>query len=185
MILKKEFYFVRHGQTDHNISHQNLKEDHPPHIPLNETGRQQAQLIEPLIASLPIQTICASPMKRVQETREIIAVRLQAACHELEHLSECNSQMWREMVRRGMGSSIPDEGDLRLFFDRVLKGINHALSLPGPLLVVAHGGVHWALCCLMAVQDHAWALDNCGVVHFSVDSTEQWVAKRLKTDAGL
>lgn len=57
MILKKEFYFVRHGQTDYNIAKHKKDLDHPIDIPLNDTGRTQAKLIEPLVAVLPIQTI--------------------------------------------------------------------------------------------------------------------------------
>jgi len=39
MITKKEFYFVRHGQTDYNLK--TVKVDHPSHVSLNETGRRQ------------------------------------------------------------------------------------------------------------------------------------------------
>ena len=74
MITKKEFYFVRHGQTDHNVMEGKDKGDHPADIPLNAVGRNQALLIEPTIALLPVQTICASPLKRVQETKERIAL---------------------------------------------------------------------------------------------------------------
>ena len=40
MILKKEFYFVRHGQTDYNISKDRKDLDHPFDITLNDTGRE-------------------------------------------------------------------------------------------------------------------------------------------------
>jgi probable phosphoglycerate mutase len=180
MILKKEFYFVRHGQTDHNL-HCGIQkgEDHPADIPLNETGKNQALLIEPTIASLPIQTICASPLKRVQQTKEIIAPNLQVEHHIIDDLSECSALIWKEMVRHGMYSSLPQEGIAREFMDRILRGINQALALPGPTLVVAHGGVHWALCCLMGIQEHEWAITNCLPVHFSVGEQNQWIAKKL------
>ncbi len=45
MIFQKEFYFVRHGQTDYNIIEEKRKEDHPDDIPLNETGKNQAKSI--------------------------------------------------------------------------------------------------------------------------------------------
>lgn len=178
MILQKEFYFVRHGQTDHNL--RKIKDkDHPADISLNNTGKDQATAIEPIIALLPIQTICASPMKRVQETKQLATARLQALHHEIHDLRECSAKAWKEMASQGMYSALPKEGKARLFIDRVRSGINEALSLPGPLLIVAHGGVHWALCCLMGIELHEWTIDNCGIVHFSVGPQGKWIALRL------
>ncbi len=179
MILQKEFYFIRHGQTDHNISVVNPKEDHPSETPLNETGRKQAKLIEPTISLLPIQTICSSPLKRAQETKEIISSKLIVDHHEIHDLGECSMQIWNEMSRLGMYTSLPKEGAARQFMDRVRNGLNHALSLPGPTLVVAHGGVHWAICCLMGIEEHAWAIDNCVPVHFSFEEKGKWIARKL------
>lgn len=179
MILKREFYFVRHGQTDHNLLEIKDRGDHTAEVPLNETGKMQAVKIEPLIASLPVKTICSSPMKRVQETKEIIAARLVADHCEIDELSECSAKVWGEMRAWGMFSSLPKEGDARLFMDRVREGLNRALLLPGPTLIVAHGGVHWAACCLMGIEDHGWAVENCAVVHFSIGDAGQWVAKKL------
>lgn len=179
MIREKEFYFVRHGQTDHNISSANLKVDQPTDIPLNETGRAQAQKIEPLISSLLIRTVCASPMRRVQETKELITPKLQASHHAIPDLGECSAATWREMAGLGMYSPLPETGSVRNFMDRVQRGVNEALLLPGPLLIVAHGGIHWALCCLLRIEDHKWGIDNCIPVHFSIDETGKWTARKL------
>ena len=118
-------------------------------------------------------------MKRVQETKEIITVKLQAPHHEIHELGECSAKTWKEMASLGMYSSIPKEGEARLFMEKVRKGINQVLALPGPSLIVAHGGVHWALCCLMSINTHDWALNNCGVVHFSIGTQEEWIATKL------
>ncbi len=174
MITKKQFYFVRHGQTDHNLLEGDDKGDHHGDIPLNQTGREQAAQIEPLVANLPIETICASPMKRAQETKEIISARLQALHHEIEDLGECSAKIWKEMTRLGMYSPLPSDGEAHMFMERVRRGLNAALSLPGPALVVAHGGVHWAICCLIQMADHEWKLENCGVVHFLMDVSGNW-----------
>ena len=58
MILHKEFYFVRHGQTDHNLLEGRDKGDHPDDISLNETGKNQAKFIHSIISTLPIKTVC-------------------------------------------------------------------------------------------------------------------------------
>lgn len=39
MILQKEFYFVRHGETNHNILDGPDKGDHPDDLSLNEIGK--------------------------------------------------------------------------------------------------------------------------------------------------
>jgi uncharacterized phosphatase len=179
MIPKREFYFVRHGQTDHNISEGNLKEDHPIDIPLNQTGKEQAAEIESIIALLPVKTICASRMRRAQETKNIITSRLQSPHYEIHDLGECSSEIWREMTKLGMHSSPPTDSPAFLFMEQVRRGLCDALSLPGPCLIVAHGGVHWAACCLMNIKHHEWSLENCGVVHFSLDVNQQWIAKKL------
>lgn len=174
-ILKKEFYFVRHGQTDHNGS-KDEKVDLPAHIALNSTGLTQAKGIESLIASLPIKTVCCSPFKRAQETKDIITSRLFVHHCEIEELGECSTLIWKEMTNLGARAYFEANDSVRNFMDRVLKGINQALSQQGPVLIVAHGGIHWAICCFLGLNCE-WAIDNCVPVHFTVEN-DQWSARR-------
>lgn len=175
----KSFYYVRHGQTDFNLKEGKNKGDHLGDVPLNATGRAQAKAIEPLIARLPIRTICCSPMRRAVETKEIIAERLRAAHVAIDDLRECNKAIWDGMRELGMYSPLPESGHVRLFMDRVKKGIDEALQHEAPALVIAHGGVHWALCCLSNIVDHPWAIDNCAIVHFTIHGDGIWKAKLL------
>lgn len=69
MILKRDFYFIRHGQTDHNQSL--AKTDHGD-ISLNRNGKEQAQSIASIACQIPLQTICCSPLKRAKETKELL-----------------------------------------------------------------------------------------------------------------
>lgn len=172
--MGKEFYFVRHGETDHNRKEGPDKGDHPPDISLNEVGETQARLIEPIIASLPIQTICASPLRRVQQTKALITPRLEVPHYEFHELGECSALIWKEMSKYGMYALPPLDGAARNFMERVQKGIDEVLKLPGPALVIAHGGVHWALCCLLGIRTHEWAIHNCGVVHFTQTADQGW-----------
>ena len=64
------------------------------------------------------------------------------------------------------------------FMQKVRYGINEALPKEGPVLIVAHGGTHWAICCFMKVH-HDWVIDNCQLVHFSISATGEWQAKIL------
>lgn len=179
MILQKEFYFVRHGQTDHNVCEGVDTEDHPQEISLNETGKNQARLIEPLLSGLPIKTICSSPLNRAKETRDIISKRILAPHVEINDLGECSSRIWQEMVRCGMYTPIPREGVVSQFMETVFHGLTVALSLKGPSLIVAHGGVHWAICCLLEIKEHEWIIDNCIPVCFSMKENKKWIARKL------
>lgn len=176
MILKKEFYFIRHGQTEHNIAA--FKVDHDD-ISLNATGLRQAQAIEPIISSLPIKSICFSPLKRAKETKDIISVNIHAPHYEIPELGECSRLIWDDMTKLGTNAIDAPLPHVREFLKRTLSGINQALSLDGPVLVVAHGGIHWALSCLTQVKDHTWIIDNCVPVHFSLGPDGGWQARKL------
>lgn len=177
MIHKKEFYFVRHGQTDYNILPDHHKIDHPD-VSLNATGRTQAHTIEPLIASLPVKTICCSPYKRAQETKQIVTSRLTATHHELEELGECSAAIWQEMCVLGRATSERAQESVRQFLERVRIGLNQALSQEGPVLIIAHGGVHFAICSWMNLADHDWAVDNCVPIRFYLNQN-QWAAEAV------
>lgn len=176
MITKKEFYLIRHGQTDYNLSL--LKVDHED-VSLNATGFKQAQSVEPIMATLPVKTVCCSPLKRAKETKEIVCTRLQASHYEVAELGECSVKVWNDMTQCGVNASASSERHVQTFMQRVINGINQALSFEGPVLVVAHGGIHWTLCCLMGIKNHEWMIDNCLPVHFFIGHEGYWEAKRL------
>lgn len=176
MIPLKEFYFIRHGQTDYNL-HQ-MKVDHPPHIPLNATGRNQALAIEPIIAKLPVKSICCSPMIRAVETKEIVTPRLSVPQFEIPNLGECNALVWQEMPPLKEKALTEGREPVLGFIQRVLMGVQSALSYEGPVLIIAHGGVHWALCSILNIKDHEWATENCVPIHFYFEYG-QWHANKI------
>lgn len=175
IIQKKEFYYLRHGQTDHNKAA--AKTDHGD-IPLNETGRAQAQTIEDIIAALPVKTVCCSPLRRAQETKEIVTKRLQANHVDLAGLTECTCEIWSKMTALGPEAHLCTEDPVKSFMQQVRNGVNQALSQEGPVLIVAHGGIHWAMCCLMGIE-HEWKIGNCVPVHFTLGENGKWLAKTL------
>lgn len=177
MIYKKDFFFIRHGQTDHNVS--DIKTDHYD-ASLNPIGLRQAQIIEPIVASLPIKSVCCSPLKRAKETKEIVCSQLKVIHYEIPELTECTMQIWSDMIACGACAYESDQAHVRAFMERVLTGINQALSCEGPVLIVAHGGIHWAICCLMEITEHNWVVENCLPVHFSIGTEGKWKATKLK-----
>ena len=175
--MDQEFYFIRHGQTDYNLLKGEDRGDHPEDIPLNAKGRSQASSIAPHVKTLPFQTVCTSPLKRVLQTHSLCVES--ENYHTINNLTECNCAIWDEMRNHTPGYSPPRSELLQGFFDRVCQGIDEALLHPGPQLVIAHGGIHYAFCCVNQISDHNWTLDNCGIVHFRRATSGSWQAKLL------
>lgn len=69
----KEIFVFRHGETDWNKA--GLMQGHTD-IPLNETGRRQALVLQEYFAKHPIDVILCSDLGRARETAEIARGRL-------------------------------------------------------------------------------------------------------------
>lgn len=179
MRYKEEFYFVRHGQTDHNIIEGKDKGNLNADIPLNETGRSQAKMIEPLISSLPIRSVCSSPLKRALETKQIITSIVEVDHYTIDELGECSAAIWNSLVEQGVGSPLPNDGMAGEFIERVRTGLRKTLTLPPRSLIVSHGGVHLALCAILAIENHDWIIGNCVPVHFYLEDDGKWKAKKM------
>lgn len=176
MITKKEFYFIRHGQTDYNLSGE--KVDHGD-VSLNPVGLRQAKEVAPIIATLPVKSICFSPLKRARETKELISTQLLAPDYEMAALGECSLQIWNDMTLCGPHAYHSGKEHVKGFIERTRSGVNEALSLEGTPLLVSHGGIHWAICCLMELTEHDWIIENCLPVHFFPDDRGGWGARNL------
>ncbi len=167
---QREFYFVRHGQTHPHSGSTDIS--------LNQVGRQQALALKETIAPLPVQTVCFSPLKRAMETKEILMAHLCKQEHLIHDLSECSRQVWDEMT--SLGSVAYQEGSVAVkgFMNQALRGLYQALSHPDPVLIIAHGGIHWAICYFLEIEDHSWLVENCVPLHFT--NKNGWKAKMLK-----
>ena len=178
MLIEKEFYFVRHGQTDWNINHQAQGQTD---VPLNATGRQQAKAAGQSAAHLMFSTIYSSPLSRAIETAEEIAKMTGGKISVLQGLAECSwgvregcvKGVWFEKWKRGI--EIPDGAELyEEFLDRALGAINQALLSPEPVLIVAHGGIYWAVQ-LYALRSMDEPLPNAMIVrHIPPSDNSPW-----------
>jgi broad specificity phosphatase PhoE len=148
MLKTRDFYFVRHGETDWNREGRGMGQKD---VPLNSRGIEQAHAAAQILKQQPIETICFSPLARAKQTAEIIADHIKVPLFEIPDLVEC---CWGEFEGKIKGQWIADwiggadipgaekHGD---FQKRALTGVNQALEHEGHVLIVSHGGVFWAV----------------------------------------
>jgi probable phosphoglycerate mutase len=149
------FWFLRHGETDYNakgLSQGALD------ISLNATGRAQAALAGPVLANRGIVAIVSSPMLRTRETTEIVNRSL--------NLPVTFEPDLREVIFGGMegkpllpwfpewmaGTYTPEGAEsFAELTARIGAVLPRLLSQPGPILIVAHGGVFRAIRTLFGI----------------------------------
>jgi broad specificity phosphatase PhoE len=149
MLKHRPFYYLRHGQTDWNLEHRAQGQQD---VDLNDTGRAQAEAAVLGLLDKGIATICCSPLKRARETASILGKALGVPIVIVEDLKEANWGV-REGEYRGAwfsewrsGAVTPARAEpYDAFLLRALQGINTALECTGPVLIVAHGGIYWAV----------------------------------------
>ena len=165
MMRCREFFFVRHGQTDHNTG--KIQGEHGD-IRLNTVGLAQAEAIEPFIATLPLRVVFYSPMQRARETKDIITRRISTRCLEIPEFTECPCSVWEE-IRQGSA-----KGALaKQFMERVKDGLQKVLVEEGPALIVAHGGVYSAIFTWLNLKGGR-IIDNCIPMRFFLNPKGYW-----------
>lgn len=172
-----EFYFVRHGQTDHNAGL--IKKDVYGDIPLNAVGHQQVALLRPFIETLPIKTICCSPLLRARQTKDAINKHLRLPVVMISDLREGSHQDWCEIQSVKNKKNVSISKSLQKFLNRLDRGLKKALEQPGPVLIVAHGGVYSALCRILDMNPDAWAIANCTVLRFYKKADGFWSVQHI------
>ena len=167
-IIHKSFYFMRHGETDWNRRSVYMGQTD---IPLNEFGIQQAQQAVKLLEGIEFTSIASSSLLRAIHTAQIIAEKVSKPITIIDDLKECslgtlegltkgNNQLL-DLWRNGRACNGIEE--FYDFKERVVRGLKTALELPGPVLIISHGGVYWAIqdALRLPFQD----LPNCSVVY--------------------
>lgn len=143
------FYFLRHGETEWN---QTGLIQGCIDISLSDKGIEQAHQAAQQLKDIPIGTIITSPLQRARKTAEIIGLSLNMPVTVIEEFKnacygsiEGKSKVEHHEAYSGWKTGYKIEGAecYSCFVRRVYKGFNKALQHPGPVLIVAHGGVHW------------------------------------------
>ena len=148
MLTRQAFWFIRHGQTDWNRSGRcQGRAD----VPLSMQGEAEAASAIPHVKNRGINAICSSPLKRARRTAEIIGRGLDLPVVEVSGLEEMDVgryegvadyswvQSWRQDVAIETLEPFPE------MRKRVASAVNRALDDASRVLIVAHGGVFWAL----------------------------------------
>ncbi len=147
-LILTPFYYLRHGETDWNRA--GLAQGRTD-VPLNERGLAQAEAARPALSTCEIATICCSPLARARRTAEIVGRDIAAEIFVIDDLAEC---CWGDAEGQPKGKwfadwlggvNQPNAESYASFMARALAGLNTALRHPGPVLIVGHGGVYWAV----------------------------------------
>ncbi len=177
----QRFFFVRHGQTDANMG--NLAAGAGWDIDLNLTGLAQAQQLaesEHIKSCLDVQTVCVSPMRRALQTAAALGSIIKAPVVQIDelrewHLGDWERRSWSELPNLFQPESNPPNGESQSeFAERVAVGLNKALAHPGPVLIVAHGGVWHGIAKILSLP--GGSITNCELKHVSRPHAEaRWI----------
>lgn len=165
------FYFLRHGETDHNVH--KIYDDFTE-IHLNENGKKQAFQVQQILRSIPIATVCSSPLLRAQQTKSIVLESRLVHDVILDEFRECPSSLWRLFLASETRElTIEEWAFINEFTHRVKNGLEKALQYNAPVLLVAHGGTYWALAHLLQLQGDR-KIENCVLTYISPAELEIW-----------
>lgn len=158
---------VRHGETDWN---RQKRFQGQIDVPLNDTGRVQADQAAEFLKAIPIRYAVTSPMLRPKETAEIILQHHPAVQLELEdNLQEISHGLWEGKLEAEIEQEFPGElqrwqrspetvqmpegENLHQVWERAIAAwdaiVQTAMNRPEPgiTMVVAHDAINKAILC--------------------------------------
>ena len=86
-----KIFLVRHGETDWNREHRVLGRSE---VPLNSTGKAQAKDLASFLPFFKVHTVYSSPLKRTQQTAEILSSHLGINLESDSHFTEADTGLW-------------------------------------------------------------------------------------------
>ena len=148
-----KLYLIRHGQTDWNVAGK-IQGCHD--IPLNETGRKQAQYLAEGMRNRPVTHIYSSPQIRALETARAIAASQGVEVTTLPGLREVEFGDWEGMTWKEIEERDPERyarwvatpaevtppgGESRAqIYERIGQAVNTIIKeAKGDVAVVSHG----------------------------------------------
>lgn len=174
------FYFLRHGQTDHN--RQRICQGHTD-VPLNAAGLSQAKEAAAILTDVRPVAITASDLSRVRQTAKPVAEGLDLKVNIDTNLRERSFGIYEDKVIQGQLWSFdhPSIETINDFVDRSLLGFQAALTIDDTL-VVTHGGLRRVLAGALDLDMPYWSGHNALPIRF-IKTSSGWKAEAL-TRAG-
>ena len=181
--MLKEFYFIRHGQTDANLNR--FMAGGKMDIPINQTGLEQARQASLKLSEIVprMGAICTSPMTRAKQTARMFSAVYDCKIVTIEELREWDIGEWEGVPFHTIesaffGSEDPPGGETRAAFrERVRLGLQSSAQHPGPHLLVGHGGVWRAI--QEALEMVPMRLQNCVPLRVFINADEKWVFEEI------
>ncbi|MGI9499188.1 MAG: histidine phosphatase family protein [Geminicoccaceae bacterium] len=170
------FFFLRHGQTDHN--RQRICQGHTD-VPLNATGIAQAEAVAPVLVDEQPVAITASDLIRVRQTTQPVAEQLGLDVTINADLRERAFGIFEGQPIEGQLWSFdhPSIESIDAFVDRSLLGFDAALTVDDTL-VVTHGGLRRVLAGALGLQLPYWSGHNALPIRFTNEASG-WKAEAL------
>ena len=146
-----KIYYVRHGQTDWNLARR--MQGGESEKDLNETGIQQAKETKKLLENIKYDFIIRSPMKRAEQTANIISEGEEVPVIIDERIRErklgeiegeiITEEMEEKIWDYNINYNIPGGENLQEFEKRILNFLEEIKQKHSDktVLIVAHGGV--------------------------------------------
>jgi len=179
-LIMLRVYLIRHGETDWNRDQRVMGQ---LDIPLNETGRAQAERTAEFLASEKISAIYASDLSRAWETARCIAEKQGLSPIATPEIREMRYGHWEGLTRDEVIEKYPAEyaertrnpsrfqpsggESRRQLFERASKKFEEiaARHANETIALVAHGGTCRAIASYIAGVN-GWgqfAIDNCSI----------------------
>lgn len=190
--VDKSFYFLRHGETEWNRKHIYMGQSD---IPLNDVGIKQAHAAAEILKKRnDIHNIISSPLVRALKTAEIISSVIDRPISIIEGFGEASwgikegvsklDSSWVDIWRSG--GYVDGVEPCAKFIERVKLALETVFAaVPSNVLIVAHGGVYWAIeqILSLAKEEEVFHLKNCIPIWVAPDSNNilKWKAEELKT----
>lgn len=180
-----EIILARHGETEWNASE---KFRGRADVPLNETGRKQAEMLGEYLGQTKIDFVYSSPLKRAIDTAGAIANRGGVEVNPVENLNDFHFGDWQGLSRREVQEQYPElyrdwldtPEQVRIPGGESLEDVRRR-AFPfvedavmrcgeGRIVFVSHRVIHKVLVCsLLGLNlSHFWniRIDTCGVTRF-------------------
>ncbi|MGD0488652.1 MAG: histidine phosphatase family protein [Syntrophorhabdales bacterium] len=168
-----DIYLVRHGETQWNKEEvfRGRKD-----IPLNETGRRQAEQGGAYFRGIPVKRIISSPLARAVETAAGISAATGVPVERMEELTDINFGIWEGLSLKEVEERYPaafalwgtspeklriaDGETLAEVRERISRGLTRLAGLAGAVAIVTHR----AICKILVLSllhmgnEHFWAI---------------------------